>query len=134
MHGTFTAIFERGEDGWWVATCPEVPGAITQGKTIEEARENLKDAIELVLEVMREDAERELEGKEGVIRETLEVRSAARSSSTSPSTAASWEEKERKALHLPEPRTGKRTSVPRHTEIDNLTARKICEQLGIPAP
>ncbi|BBL78755.1 hypothetical protein RxyAA322_06090 [Rubrobacter xylanophilus] len=73
MHGTFTAIFERGEDGWWVATCPEVPGAITQGRTIEEARENLKDAIELVLEVMREDAEHELEGKEGVIRETLEV-------------------------------------------------------------
>lgn len=28
--------------------------------------------------------------------------------------------------------TGKRTSVPRHTEIDNTTARKICEQLGIP--
>ncbi|MEW6636876.1 MAG: type II toxin-antitoxin system HicB family antitoxin [Actinomycetota bacterium] len=72
-HGTFTAIFERGEDGWWVATCPEVPGAITQGQTIEEARENLKDAIELMLEVMREDAERELEGKKGVIRETLEV-------------------------------------------------------------
>jgi predicted RNase H-like HicB family nuclease len=72
-HGPFTAIFEHGEDGWWVATCPEVPGAITQGETIEEARVNLKDAIELVLEVMREDAERELEGKEGVIRETLEV-------------------------------------------------------------
>ncbi|MEW6638333.1 MAG: type II toxin-antitoxin system HicA family toxin [Actinomycetota bacterium] len=30
--------------------------------------------------------------------------------------------------------TGKRTSVPRHTEIDNLTARKICEQLQIPLP
>lgn len=72
-HGPFTAIFEHGEDGWWVATCPEVPGAITQGETIEEARVNLKDVIELVLEVMREDAERELEGKEGVIRETLEV-------------------------------------------------------------
>jgi len=72
-HGSFTAIFERGEGGWWVATCPEVPGAITQGETIEEARENLRDAIELMLEVMREDAERELEGKEGVIRETLEV-------------------------------------------------------------
>lgn len=73
MHGPFMAIFEHGEDGWWVATCPEVPGAITQGETIEEARVNLKDAIELVLEVMRQDAERELEGKEGVIRETLEV-------------------------------------------------------------
>ncbi|MBA2442572.1 MAG: type II toxin-antitoxin system HicA family toxin [Rubrobacter sp.] len=30
--------------------------------------------------------------------------------------------------------TGKRTSVPRHTEIDDLTARKICEQLDIPPP
>ena len=40
---------------------------------IEEALENLKDVIGLVLEVMREDAERELKSKEGVIRETLEV-------------------------------------------------------------
>ena len=32
------------------------------------------------------------------------------------------------------PETGKRTSVPRHTEIDNTTARKICEQLKIPPP
>jgi predicted RNase H-like HicB family nuclease len=63
-HGPFTAIFERGVDEWWVATCPEVPAAITQGETIEEARETLKDAVELVLEVMRENAERELEGKE----------------------------------------------------------------------
>jgi mRNA interferase HicA len=32
------------------------------------------------------------------------------------------------------PRTGKRTTVPRHSEIDNVTARKICSQLGIPPP
>lgn len=69
---TFTAVFERGENGWWVASCLEVPEAITQGKTIEEARENLKDAIHLVLEVRREDAEKELEGRE-VIREPIEV-------------------------------------------------------------
>ncbi len=68
----FTAVFERGENGWWVASCLEVPEAITQGKTIEEARENLKDAIHLVLEVRREDAEKELEGRE-VIREPIEV-------------------------------------------------------------
>ena len=68
-----TTIFEHGEHGWWVATCPEVPGAITEGETIEKARVNLRDAIEFVLEGMREDAERELEGKGGVIRETLEV-------------------------------------------------------------
>lgn len=68
----FTAVFERGEDGWILATCPEVPGAITQGRTIEEARENLKDAIHMMLEVMREDAEKELEGRD-IIREYIEV-------------------------------------------------------------
>lgn len=66
----YTAIFEHGEDGWWVASCLEMPEAITQGETLEEARENLKDAIQLLLEVRREDAEKELEGRE-VIRESL---------------------------------------------------------------
>lgn len=67
---SYTAIFERGEDGWWVASCLEMPEAITQGATIDEARENLKDAIHLLLEVRREDAEKELEGRD-VIREPL---------------------------------------------------------------
>jgi predicted RNase H-like HicB family nuclease len=44
--------------------------AITQGETIDEARDNLKDAIQLLLEVRREDAEKELEGRD-VIRESL---------------------------------------------------------------
>lgn len=73
----FTALFERGDQGWWLATCPEVPGAITQGRTIEEARENLKDAIRLMLEDMREDAQEELKDKESrgkeIILESLEV-------------------------------------------------------------
>lgn len=73
----FTAVFERGQQGWWVATCPEVPDAITQGRTIEEARENLKDAIHLVLEDIREDAREELQEKESegreVVLEFLEV-------------------------------------------------------------
>jgi predicted RNase H-like HicB family nuclease len=68
----YTAIFEQGDDGWIVATCPEVPGAITQGRTIDEAREMLRDAIHEMLEVMREDAEKELEGRD-VVREALEV-------------------------------------------------------------
>lgn len=73
----FTALFELGDQGWWVATCPEVPGAITQGRTVEEARENLKDAIHLMLEDMREDAQEELKDKESrgreIILEPLEV-------------------------------------------------------------
>jgi predicted RNase H-like HicB family nuclease len=67
----YTAIYERGEDGWWVASCLEMPEAITQGETIDEARDNLNDAIQLLLEeVRREDADKELEGRD-VIRESL---------------------------------------------------------------
>lgn len=55
---TFTAVFEQDED-WWVAWCEEVPGAVTQGETIDEARENLKEAIQLVLDVRRELADEE---------------------------------------------------------------------------
>ncbi len=68
----FTAIYEHTEDGWWVASVPEIPGAHSQGRTLEEAREMIKDTVKLLLEVRREDAEREAEGKE-VVREPLEV-------------------------------------------------------------
>lgn len=55
MHNEFTAIIERDGD-WYIAYCPEVPGANGQGKTIEECRENLAEAIALILEDRREDA------------------------------------------------------------------------------
>jgi predicted RNase H-like HicB family nuclease len=67
----YTAIFEDGDDGWIVASCPEVPGALTQGRSIDEARENLRDAVHEMLAALREDAERELEGREDVTREPL---------------------------------------------------------------
>jgi predicted RNase H-like HicB family nuclease len=41
-------FLQRGK--WWVARTDDLPGALTQGRTIEEARENLKDAIALMLE------------------------------------------------------------------------------------
>ena len=66
-------MFEPIEDGWWMARCEEIPQAITQGETLDEAREMLADAVRLVLEVRREKAERELRGnpREGVVREPL---------------------------------------------------------------
>jgi predicted RNase H-like HicB family nuclease len=69
-----TAIYEHTEDGWWVVSVPEIPGAHSQGRTLEEAREMIKDATRLLLEVRREDAVREASaaGKE-VVREPLEV-------------------------------------------------------------
>jgi len=50
---TFTAVYEPAGEGGYVAFVEEVPGAISQGETLEEARENLKEAIELMLEVNR---------------------------------------------------------------------------------
>lgn len=44
-----TVRFEDVEDGWVMATVPELPGVITQGATIEEARENVLDALTMVL-------------------------------------------------------------------------------------
>jgi predicted RNase H-like HicB family nuclease len=55
MHNEFTAIIERDGE-WYIAYCPEVPGANGQGRTKEEARASLAAAIALILEDRREDA------------------------------------------------------------------------------
>jgi predicted RNase H-like HicB family nuclease len=44
-----TIRFEAGEDGWILASIPEVPGALSQGRTRAEARENVIDALRLML-------------------------------------------------------------------------------------
>ena len=49
MRNEFTAVIERDGD-WYIAYCPEIPDANGQGKTIAEVRENLADAIALILE------------------------------------------------------------------------------------
>ncbi|HET8773739.1 MAG TPA: type II toxin-antitoxin system HicB family antitoxin [Thermoanaerobaculia bacterium] len=55
MHNEFTAIIERADD-WFIAYSPEIPGANGQGRTTEEARASLAEAISLILEDRREDA------------------------------------------------------------------------------
>jgi predicted RNase H-like HicB family nuclease len=67
----FTAVFRRVPEGY-IAFVEELPGANTQGATLEEARENLREAVQLVLEANRSLAEEELEGVEA-IREPLKV-------------------------------------------------------------
>jgi predicted RNase H-like HicB family nuclease len=54
MRHEFTAVYEHDDD-WIVAYCPEIPGANGQGRTKEEARASLSDAIALILEDRRED-------------------------------------------------------------------------------
>ena len=55
MHNEFNAIIERDGE-WFIAYCPEIPGANGQGKTKKECLENLAEAIKLILEDRREDA------------------------------------------------------------------------------
>jgi len=58
MERQFTAIIQkRGK--WYVATVEEIPGVNTQGRTLAEARRNLKEAIQLVIEANRDLAARE---------------------------------------------------------------------------
>ncbi|MCY4530380.1 MAG: type II toxin-antitoxin system HicB family antitoxin [Chloroflexi bacterium] len=54
MRNEFTAIIEKDDD-WYIAYCPEIPGANGQGKTKEEARIDLGEAIALILEDRRRD-------------------------------------------------------------------------------
>lgn len=63
MTCTFTAVFEEAEEGGYVAYVAEVPGIITQGESLEEARENLREAAELVLESNRELALQQFDGQ-----------------------------------------------------------------------
>jgi predicted RNase H-like HicB family nuclease len=67
----FTAVFEQDGE-WWIGSVEELPGANTQGRTLDEARENLKEAARLVIEANRELARREAAGRT-VIREELIV-------------------------------------------------------------
>jgi predicted RNase H-like HicB family nuclease len=75
MEHHFTAVF-RKEGKWWAAYVEELPGANTQGKTIEEARANLKEAIAMVLEHRRELAKEQEMDAETVHREELVITTA----------------------------------------------------------
>lgn len=51
----FKIVLEKGEDGYYTVTVPSLPGCISQGKTVEDAKKNIKEAIELHLESLAED-------------------------------------------------------------------------------
>ena len=70
MKNEFTAIIEEAE-GWFIAYCPEVPGANGQGRTKDEAVQSLVSAIELVLEERRQEGLRGV--PPGAIRQTVTV-------------------------------------------------------------
>jgi predicted RNase H-like HicB family nuclease len=50
----FSVTIDRDEDGVWIAECPSIPGCVSQGATKDEALDNIKEAIQLCLEVRAE--------------------------------------------------------------------------------
>ncbi len=52
----FKVLITNGEDGWYIAECPALPGCVSQGKAVDQALENIKDAIQGCLEVRNERA------------------------------------------------------------------------------
>lgn len=71
LEGIFTAVFEK-VNNWYIGYVEELPGANTQGRTLDEVRSNLKEAISLILKSNKELIERELTGKK-VVREDIKV-------------------------------------------------------------
>lgn len=60
MANDFTIIFEKGDEGWWIASIPEIPGAVSQGKSQDEARSMVKDCARELMAFRRDEA---LKGK-----------------------------------------------------------------------
>lgn len=56
MKREFMVVYTSIEDGWILAQVPELPGAVTQGRDMDEAREMIQEAVELLLQSYRENA------------------------------------------------------------------------------
>ena len=73
---TLTAIYEESEEGGYIGYVAELPGANSQGQTLEEVRNNLSEAIRLILEANREDFENRVQPSGKVTRERFVLRAA----------------------------------------------------------
>ncbi len=73
---TLTKIYEKAEEGGYIGYVAELPGANTQGETLQEVRENLTEAIQLILEANREEAESRLSDKSDIVKEELILEAA----------------------------------------------------------
>jgi predicted RNase H-like HicB family nuclease len=71
MKHDYHVVYTPIEDGWIMATVPELPGAVTQGRDMNEARSNIREAVELLLESYRENAEKDAPGN--AMWETLSI-------------------------------------------------------------
>jgi predicted RNase H-like HicB family nuclease len=69
----YEVIYQEVEDGWIMASVPDLPGAVTQGKDMDEARVMIKEAVELLLESYRENAKKDAPGSASWEQITVEI-------------------------------------------------------------
>jgi len=74
MQHTFTAVYIEAEDGWYVAYIEELQGVFAQGRTIEEARESLREVTEMMIEAARAANRASFSGYRVALRERFSVR------------------------------------------------------------
>jgi len=129
MTAAFAAVYEEvpaSEGGGYLAFAEELPDAISEGDTIEEARENLRDAIELVLEANRELTGKRSPGKK-ITREKIQVSVACGETGRPCSPFGTKRMRvllRERAKHFVyyHPAAQRTSTVPRHCEIMNPTA------------
>lgn len=71
MRHDYHVLYTTIEDGWVMATVPELPGAVTEGRNMDEARANIREAVALLLQAYRDNAAKDASGS--AIWETLSV-------------------------------------------------------------
>lgn len=131
----FTAVFKQ-EQGWWIGWIVELPGANVQERTLDEARESIREAIQLIVATSREMSEQELAG-EDVITERVAVAPPVKRGDLirHPHTSGCVLAREgsKHAVYV-NPARNKRTTVPWQAEVVDFVAWKVCKDLGIPEP
>ena len=129
MEIKLTAVFRKFPEGY-AAFVEELPGANTQGATLDEARENLKEAVAMVLQANRELAEESLRGAE-VVREPLALDRMKRRDLLRHLEKQGCEFLREGGNHTiyVNRRAQKSSAIPRHREIIDFLARKICNRI-----
>jgi mRNA interferase HicA len=139
MKEQLTAVFEKVPEGY-IAFVEELPGANTQGATLEQARANFKDAVQLVLAFSwcwRRTGQ--LPRKRCATNQSFEshsrkFREAGRSNPHLERYGAQFLREGGNHSVYVNRKSGKASTIPRHREINEFLAQKICRDLEIPKP
>ena len=59
----YTIIIEKNANGWYTGQCEQIPEAISQGETLDELKENMADAIKMVIDFKREETRKQYLGR-----------------------------------------------------------------------